>query len=273
MPKMILRGFVVLHSDHHTLKLRIHQMPADILELTLATLSRGNWREAKRGWRVPWPTPVMSWVTRYKTPIFQRPSQHHPTATAKGSTDFCFPDSFHPSIEAQSNIPSIMATLHCTFAIPACSCRPRDPSMLGTKSSPHLRLPARQAVGHRPRHRVHARHLARGAHAALRRHLHARQERRHVRAPVIAPCWKTLLTATPRSKEEFLKSKEAASAATAWGSSLVGAGLQTYGVGALINATGTLSHKGAAYLGALIFAATSAPGVRTSPQVLTAMHG
>jgi hypothetical protein len=37
--------------------------------------------------------------------------------------------------------------------------------------------------------------------------------------------------------------------------------LQSYGVGALINATGTLSYKGAAYLGGLIFMATSAPGV------------
>jgi hypothetical protein len=41
----------------------------------------------------------------------------------------------------------------------------------------------------------------------------------------------------------------------------VGSALQSYGVGALLNATGTLSHKGAAYLGALIFAATSAPSV------------
>jgi CTD nuclear envelope phosphatase 1 len=39
----------------------------------------------------------------------------------------------------------------------------------------------------------------------------------------------------------------------------VGSALQSYGVGALINATGTLSYKGAAYLGGLIFAATSAP--------------
>ncbi|KAL8766462.1 MAG: hypothetical protein Q9209_006756 [Squamulea sp. 1 TL-2023] len=61
------------------------------------------------------------------------------------------------------------------------------------------------------------------------------------------------------SKEEFLKSKEAASAAAAWGSSLVGSAVQSYGVGALINATGTLSYKGAAYLGSLIFFATSAP--------------
>ena len=62
------------------------------------------------------------------------------------------------------------------------------------------------------------------------------------------------------SKEEFIRSKEASSAAVAWGSSLVGSALQSYGVGALINATGTLSYKGASYLGAIIFMATSAPG-------------
>ncbi|KAE9377882.1 DUF1761-domain-containing protein [Stipitochalara longipes BDJ] len=61
------------------------------------------------------------------------------------------------------------------------------------------------------------------------------------------------------SKEEFVKSKEAASAAAAWGTSLVGSAVQSYGVGALINATGTLSYKGAAYLGSLIFMASSAP--------------
>merc|ERR1711964_852678 len=55
------------------------------------------------------------------------------------------------------------------------------------------------------------------------------------------------------SKEEFVKSKEAASAAAAYGTSLVGSAIQSYGVGALINATGTLSYKGAAYLGSLIF--------------------
>lgn len=64
--------------------------------------------------------------------------------------------------------------------------------------------------------------------------------------------------------EEFLKSKEASGAAIAWGTSFVGAAIQSYGVGALINATGTLSYKGAAYLGGLIFAATSAPAVSFS---------
>ncbi|PYH74025.1 DUF1761 domain-containing protein [Aspergillus vadensis CBS 113365] len=63
------------------------------------------------------------------------------------------------------------------------------------------------------------------------------------------------------SKEEFLKSKEAAGAVAAWGTSLVGSSVQTYGVAALINATGTLSYKGAAYLGSLIFMASAAPGV------------
>ncbi|PHH61239.1 hypothetical protein CDD80_1509 [Ophiocordyceps camponoti-rufipedis] len=61
------------------------------------------------------------------------------------------------------------------------------------------------------------------------------------------------------TKEEFIRSSEAAGAAAAWGTSFVGAALQSYGVGALINATGTLSYKGAAYLGGLIFTATSMP--------------
>jgi hypothetical protein len=64
------------------------------------------------------------------------------------------------------------------------------------------------------------------------------------------------------SKEEYFHSKEAATAAASWGSSIVGSALQTYGVGALINATGTLTYKGAAYLGSLIFMASAAPSVR-----------
>ncbi|KAL0263317.1 hypothetical protein SLS55_002297 [Diplodia seriata] len=63
------------------------------------------------------------------------------------------------------------------------------------------------------------------------------------------------------SKEEFFKSKEAATAAASYGSSLLGSAVQAYGVGALINATGTLSYKGAAYLGGLIFFASSAPSL------------
>merc|ERR1712134_16440 len=46
-----------------------------------------------------------------------------------------------------------------------------------------------------------------------------------------------------------------------FGATLVGSALQAYGVGALINATGTLSYKGATYLGGLIFAASAAPGL------------
>jgi hypothetical protein len=64
------------------------------------------------------------------------------------------------------------------------------------------------------------------------------------------------------SKEEYFNSKEAATAAASWGSSLLGSAIQSYGVGALINATGTLTYKGAAYLGSLIFFASSAPSVR-----------
>merc|ERR1711977_629772 len=63
------------------------------------------------------------------------------------------------------------------------------------------------------------------------------------------------------SSEEFFKSKEAATAAASWGSSIIGSGVQTYGVAALINATGTLSYKGAAYLGSLIFFASYSPSL------------
>jgi hypothetical protein len=63
------------------------------------------------------------------------------------------------------------------------------------------------------------------------------------------------------SKKELMRSEEAASAAAAWGTSFVGSAIQSYGVAALINATGTVSYKGAAYLGSLIFMASSAPSV------------
>lgn len=63
------------------------------------------------------------------------------------------------------------------------------------------------------------------------------------------------------TKEEFVHSREATGSAVALGTSFIGSALQSYGVGALINATGTLSYKGAAYLGGLIFVATSAPTV------------
>jgi hypothetical protein len=77
-------------------------------------------------------------------------------------------------------------------------------------------------------------------------------------APLFGAAYQRAKTAN--TKEEFVRSKEASGAAIAWGTSLVGSALQSYGVGALINATGTLSYKGAAYLGGLIFFATSAPG-------------
>ncbi|CAL5321209.1 unnamed protein product [Camellia sinensis] len=63
------------------------------------------------------------------------------------------------------------------------------------------------------------------------------------------------------SKEEFFKSREAATAAASYGSSILGSAVQTYGVAALINSTGTLSYKGAAYLGSLIFFASTGPSI------------
>ncbi|AEO63581.1 uncharacterized protein THITE_2109043 [Thermothielavioides terrestris NRRL 8126] len=78
-----------------------------------------------------------------------------------------------------------------------------------------------------------------------------------VMAPLFGQTYQRAKTAN--TKEEFIRSREATGAAVAWGTAFLGSALQSYGVGALINATGTLSYRGAAYLGGLIFAATSAP--------------
>ncbi|KAI0999795.1 hypothetical protein K3495_g8403 [Podosphaera aphanis] len=75
--------------------------------------------------------------------------------------------------------------------------------------------------------------------------------------PIFGDTYHRALSAN--SKEEFVKSKATASAIAAWGTSLAGSAVQTYGVGSLINATGTLSFRGATYLGSIIFMASSAP--------------
>jgi hypothetical protein len=80
-----------------------------------------------------------------------------------------------------------------------------------------------------------------------------------VLAPVFGDTYRRARAADTR--DEFVRSREAATAAATWAASLAGAALQSYGVGALINATGTLTYKGAAYLGALIFMASAAPSV------------
>ncbi|KAK9470304.1 uncharacterized protein V1510DRAFT_287362 [Dipodascopsis tothii] len=61
--------------------------------------------------------------------------------------------------------------------------------------------------------------------------------------------------------EEFLKSKEATSALGLWSSSLVGSAAKTYAVAALLQTTGVLTNKGAAYLGGLLFTVTTLPGI------------
>lgn len=75
--------------------------------------------------------------------------------------------------------------------------------------------------------------------------------------PIFGDTYDRALSAN--SKEEFFNSKETASATAAWGTSIIGSAIQSYGVAALINATGTLSYKGSASLGTLIFMASSAP--------------
>ncbi|TGZ77609.1 DUF1761-domain-containing protein [Ascodesmis nigricans] len=78
-----------------------------------------------------------------------------------------------------------------------------------------------------------------------------------VLAPVFGDTYRRAQQAD--SKEEFIKSREAASAASLYGSTLVGSGIQTYAIAAILNHANVLSYKGAAYLGGLLFAATAVP--------------
>ncbi|KAK9454823.1 hypothetical protein V1511DRAFT_370022 [Dipodascopsis uninucleata] len=61
--------------------------------------------------------------------------------------------------------------------------------------------------------------------------------------------------------EEFIKTKEAASALSVWGSSLVGSAIKTYAVSVILQSTGTLTNKGALYIGSLLFAIQTVPNL------------
>jgi len=76
-----------------------------------------------------------------------------------------------------------------------------------------------------------------------------------VLAPLFGDRYDRARKANP--SQNFLHSKEAKQGAVWFGTTLVGSGLQTYAMAALITTTGTLSYKGAAYLGGLVFLSTS----------------
>lgn len=82
-------------------------------------------------------------------------------------------------------------------------------------------------------------------------------------APLFGEAYNSAMKAD--TKEEFVKSKEASKTAALWASNFLGSGVQSYAVAALLTQTGVMSYKGAAYVGALIFAATSVPTVCYSP--------
>lgn len=78
-------------------------------------------------------------------------------------------------------------------------------------------------------------------------------------APVFGAAFEEAKKAdTPK---DALSTKEAASALTVYGSSVTGSALQTYAVAALINLTGTVTYKGASYLGGLLFLISTTPSV------------
>lgn len=78
-------------------------------------------------------------------------------------------------------------------------------------------------------------------------------------APVFGALFQKAKTAD--SHKDFLKSQETASALTVYGSSITGSAIQSYAVGALLNLTGTVTYKGASYLGGLIFLISQTPQV------------
>lgn len=93
--------------------------------------------------------------------------------------------------------------------------------------------------------------------------------------PVLGPAFQKVKTCT--RPEEFAKSREAANSLIFLGSSLVGSGVQSYAVSALLKLTGVASYKAAAIVGALLFAVTTGPAViadltvtKTAPEQLFA---
>ncbi|BFZ57386.1 hypothetical protein PYCC9005_004438 [Savitreella phatthalungensis] len=83
-----------------------------------------------------------------------------------------------------------------------------------------------------------------------------------VYGPLFGQTWEKVMNSDKNS--EFWKTKEAQSAASIYGASLISSGVQTYAISALLQLTGTVSYKGAAYLGLIVFGATSVPGIISS---------
>jgi hypothetical protein len=84
-----------------------------------------------------------------------------------------------------------------------------------------------------------------------------------VHMAVLAPVFGEVYDRSKRasSTSQFLHSREATTSAALFGGTLLGAGIQTYALAAILNATGTLSYKGAMYTGGLVWACHSVGGI------------
>lgn len=80
-------------------------------------------------------------------------------------------------------------------------------------------------------------------------------------APVIGAACKRAQQANTR--EEFIKSREASSAACIWTNSLVTSGVQSYAFCVLLYKCGVTSVNSAACIGSLVFAVSSLPDILT----------
>ncbi|CAN6655322.1 hypothetical protein TRVA0_028S00430 [Trichomonascus vanleenenianus] len=83
-----------------------------------------------------------------------------------------------------------------------------------------------------------------------------------VTAPVIGKACKKATHSD--TKEEFLKSKEAAGAVCVYSNSLLTSALQSYAFSVLLSKTNTVSVKSAAIIGGLVFTISSLPEILTN---------
>jgi len=84
-----------------------------------------------------------------------------------------------------------------------------------------------------------------------------------VHTAVLAPVFGETYERAKRSSRSSntIYSKEATTSAVLFGTTFLGSGIQTYALAALLQATGTLSYKGAMYTGGLIWATHSVGAV------------
>ncbi|OLL26875.1 UPF0591 membrane protein [Neolecta irregularis DAH-3] len=83
-----------------------------------------------------------------------------------------------------------------------------------------------------------------------------------IQGPIAGATWDRAMRADKNS--EFWRNNQNQNAVATYGASFISSVVQSYAIAALINLTGTVTYKGAASLGVLVFAATSVPSAASA---------